>query len=147
MCPPRQILLVAASLLTGVTATAAEPRFTGVWSIDLRTTDQKARNAKCGEASFVLRQVGKQVTGSHSMATVGCGRVNEGGEGTVDGVVSGSSAVLVVTSARSGAIVKGIATLERGALYWETKEGIKAGEHAGDSALILGKGLLRRVKQ
>jgi hypothetical protein len=81
------------------------------------------------------------------MATAGCGRINEGGEGTVSGMVSGSSAVLVVTNSRNGACVKGTATLRRDALYWETKEEIKAGEPAGDSALILGKGLLRRVKQ
>jgi hypothetical protein len=143
----RRILLLAAGVLAGADASAAEPSFTGVWSIDLRTPEQRAQHAECGEASFALKQTDKQVTGSHSMATVGCGRANEGGEGTVRGMVTGRRAVLVVTSSRSGAIVKGTATLRQDALYWETEEEIKAAEPAGDSALILGRGLLRRVKQ
>ncbi len=43
------------------------------------------------------------------MATVDCGRLNEGGEGTVTGVVTGNTAVLVVTSGRNGAIMLGTA--------------------------------------
>ena len=114
MCLSRHILLLAAGVLAGVEATAAEPSFTGVWSIDLRTPEQRAQNVECGEASFALRQADKQVTGSHSVATAGCGRINEGGEGAVSGMVSGNSAVLVVTNSRNGASVKGTATLREG---------------------------------
>ncbi|MDZ4327801.1 MAG: hypothetical protein U1A73_22675, partial [Pseudomonas sp.] len=83
----------------------------------------------------------------HTMSTVGCGRLNEGGEGTVTGKVVGSRALLLVTSGRNGAIVKGMATLRNNTLIWETKENIKAGEPAGDSPLILGKGSLTKVSK
>ena len=79
------------------------------------------------------------------MATVGCGRVNEGGDGTVKGIVINDTAVLVVTSGRNDAVVMGTATLREGALHWQTLEEIRAGEPEGDSPLILGKGVLTRT--
>lgn len=138
------ILTVAVILLPAHSACAADGNFSGTWFIDLRTAEQRAQNAECGGASFVLNQAGNRLTGSHTFATVGCGRLNEGGEGTVKGKIVGNRAHLVVTSGRNGAVVKGIATLKGDTLYWETKEEIKAGEPQGDSPLILGKGLLRR---
>lgn len=143
----RRVLLVSAIALAAQNVRAADAKFSGTWSIDLRTHEQKAQNADCGGASFVLKLIGKAITGSHTMATVGCGRLNEGGEGTVKGHVVGNRALLVVTSGRNGAVVKGVATLRNDTLYWETKEEIKAGEPEGDSPLILDKGLLRRVNQ
>jgi len=121
-----------------VQALAAD--FSGYWKIDLRNAEQKARNAECGSAVFELRQDGNKITGSHSMATVDCGRVNEGGEGTVKGSATGTRATLFVTSGRTGEVVRGIATLKGESLYWETKEAVTDGE-TGDS-LVLGKGML-----
>ena len=141
----RGVLLISAIALATQSVRAADTKFSGTWSIDLRTPEQKAQNAECGEASFVLKQVGKEITGSHTMAAVGCGRLNEGGEGTVKGRVVGSRAVLLVTSGRNGATVKGVATLRNNVLFWETKEEVKEGEPAGDSPLILGKGSLTKV--
>lgn len=141
----RNLLLISAWSLGAQCTYAAETGFSGTWAVDLRTPEQKAQRAECGEASFVLLQTGKKITGSHTMATVGCGRLNEGGEGTVKGRVSGNRALLVVTSGRNGAVVKGVATLKNEALYWEITEEVKAGEPEGDSPLILGKGLLTRV--
>jgi hypothetical protein len=143
----RRVLLISAIALVTQSVSAADTKFSGTWSIDLRTPDQKAQNAECGEASFVLKQVGKEITGSHTMATAGCGRINEGGEGTVKGQVVGSRALLLVTSGRNGATVNGVATLRNNALFWETKEQVKAGEPAGDSPLILGKGSLTKVSK
>lgn len=111
--------------------------------MDVRTTEEKAANAECGMASFVLKQTGARITGSHEFATADCGRLNEGGEGTVKGRVVGTVAHLVVTSGRNGAVVKGVATLRKGSLYWETKEEVSAGEDGG-SPLILDKGLLTK---
>lgn len=130
-------------LLAALSVPAAAADFSGHWTIDLRNAEQKARNEDCGEAAFDLRQQGKNITGSHTMATVGCGRMNEGGEGTVEGSVIGNRAILFVTSGRTGAVVRGIATLVDDALYWETKEEVKAGE-PGDSPLIFGGGMLTR---
>jgi hypothetical protein len=143
----RRVLLVSAIALFTQSVRAADTKFSGTWYIDLRTPEQRAQNAECGEASFVLRQVGKEITGSHTMVTVGCGRLNEGGEGTVKGQVVGNRALLLVTSGRNGATVKGVATLRNNALFWETKEEVKAGEPAGDSPLILGKGSLTKVSK
>ena len=143
----RRVLLISATALATQGVQATDAKFSGTWSIDLRTPEQKAKNAECGEASFVLKQVGKEITGSHTMATVGCGRLNEGGEGTVKGQVVGSRALLLVTSGRNGATVKGVATLRNNVLFWKTQEEVKAGEPAGDSPLILGKGSLTKVSK
>ena len=134
-------LLFPSAALSGSTATHTGLPFSGSWSIDLRTDAERARNAECGRASFVLTQSGERITGSHTMSTVGCDRLNEGGEGTVKGVVLGARAVLVVTSGRNGGMVMGTAKLRNGALQWQTTEEVRPGEPEGDSPLILGRGV------
>jgi hypothetical protein len=126
---------------------AADAAFTGAWKIDLRTADEKAAKVQCGEAGFELVQLGKRVAGSHWFVTAGCGRQNEGGEGTVRGVVVGNVAVLVVTSSRNGAVVLGTATLEQGALRWEYMDEISPGEPETDSPLILDSSVLQPVER
>lgn len=79
------------------------------------------------------------------MTTVDCGRINEGGQGTVNGRVVGNHALLSATSGRNGAVVKGVATLTNEGLHWKITEQIKAGEPKGDSPLFLKKGMLRRT--
>jgi hypothetical protein len=118
--------------------------FSGTWSIDLRSSVERAQKTECGFATFVISQAGDSITGNHYMATAGCGRFNDGGEETVKGVVIGSTAVLVVTSSRNDAIVLGVATLRNGKLVWRTRDDIKAGSPEGDSALILSQGILSR---
>jgi hypothetical protein len=132
-------------LLALGTAYAQHP-FTGEWEIDLLTPAQKKSGADCGTANFKLDQTGDKVTGDHSMATVGCGRLNEGGEGTVEGTARGTTAILVVTSGRNGEVVRGRAVRDGSSLRRDVLEQIKPGEPEGDSGLILGRGLLRRVK-
>ena len=80
------------------------------------------------------------------MATPRCGRMNEGGEGTVKGIVVGRTAVLAVTSGRNGQVVLGTAQLRGASLHWQVTEEIKAGEPEGDSGLILQDGVLRRER-
>lgn len=84
-----------------------EKTFSGIWEIDLRTPAERTNKVECGVATFELHQSGKKISGSHSFATPNCGRMNDGGEGTVKGYVMGPSAFLVVTSARNGVIVMG----------------------------------------
>ena len=129
-------------LLYGSYSVAGEP-FTGTWTIDLRTPAERQRDAECGTAKFVLAQAGDAITGTHSMAVSGCGRLNEGGP--VRGVVVGTTAVLVVTSGRNGAIAMGTAKLSKGKLQWRQVEEIKSENSEGDSPLILGGGLLLRA--
>jgi hypothetical protein len=81
--------------------------------------------------------------GSHSFATVGCGRLNEGDEGTVRGVVVGDVAVLTVISGRNGAIAIGKAMRKANILSWQYLDEIKPGEPEGDSPLILQTTTLR----
>lgn len=118
--------------------------FTGTWSMDFRTPAERRDKAECGTAIFELSQTGTRIVGSHSMTTPGCGRMNEGGQGSVKGVVAGRIAVLTVTSARNGQIVLGSAEIRAGALHWQVSEVVKAGEPEGDSGLILQRGVLRR---
>ena len=74
----------------GSSVAGGEP-FTGNWTIDLRTPAERQRSAECGSAEFVLTQAGDAIIGTHSMAVVGCGRLNEGGP--VRGVAVGKTAV------------------------------------------------------
>lgn len=122
---------------------AAESSFTGSWYLDLRTPEQIQAKTECGAAGFELVQQGNTATGTHYFATVNCGRINEGGE--VKGTVTGSEAVLYVTSGRNGAVVRGRATLQGGQLRWQTLKEIKEGVPEGDSGLVLGDGVLERV--
>ncbi|MDT8992322.1 hypothetical protein RQP54_15725 [Curvibacter sp. APW13] len=121
--------------------------FSGNWNIDLRSAEERKQNVDCGSATFELLQVGQRISGNHYMSTPRCGRVNEGGPETVKGIAVGSTAMLVVTSGRNGAIVLGRAKLNHGMLQWEATEEIRSGEPEGDSPLILSKGKLVRSKK
>jgi hypothetical protein len=141
-----KILAVALlSIATLERAEAARRNYSGTWTIDLRSASERKANAECGSATFKLKQIGSQITGEHSFATVGCSRLNEGGEGNVQGRVHHGKALLMVTSGRNGAIVHGIATLKGSNLQWQTLEEIKPGNPEGDSPLILGHGVMHRV--
>jgi hypothetical protein len=126
------------------TAHAEAADFTGSWTLDLRSAAQRLQGAACGVAVFDLRQSSLCIVGSHACATPGCGRLNEGGEGTVQGPVQGDSAELEVTSGRHGAVVRGTASLRRGQLHGVTLLEVKAGEPSTDSPLILQEGILPR---
>lgn len=138
------------TLSTGVllgsclTAWAANVDFSGHWTIDLRTPQQRQQKRECGMADFTLKQTGDRIVGDHTFGTVDCSRINEGGEGTVKGIVVGETAVLVVTSGRNGGMVLGKATRPGNRLHWTTVDEIKPGEPEGDSPLILGQGVLVR---
>ena len=134
------LALVVASSSQGVLA--QEPPFTGKWSIDLRTPDQRARGEDCGAATFELKQAGERVTGEHSLATVRCGRLKEGTCNSVQGVATGRQAILSVTSCRNGAIVIGKAERRGRNLHWRIVAEVKPGGPEGDSPLILGEGTL-----
>jgi len=115
--------------------------FTGFWTKDLRTKAEIKNKVECGSAHFNLKQTGDQITGEHSFATVGCGRVNDGG--LVRGVVVGGVAILTVISGRNGAVVIGKAKRNGNALNWQYLEEIKPGIPEGDSPLILHSTTLR----
>jgi hypothetical protein len=137
---------VTLALSAPAQAQGASAPFTGAWSIDLRTADERKEKVECGTAVFTLSQTGSKIIGDHAMATPRCGRMNEGGEGTVKGIVVGQTAVLVVTSGRNGQVVLGSAQIRGASLHWQVREEIKPGEPEGDSGLILQGGVLRRER-
>ena len=136
---------IVASLFAGATYAKTED-FSGTWYIDLRSKVERQEQKDCGGAYFALTQVGDSITGNHTFATVGCGHLNEGGENSVKGIAVGSTAVLVVTSGRNGAIVMGKAVKRHHLLYWTTLDEIAPGQGEGDSPLILDKGVLHLEK-
>lgn len=141
-------ILTAASLFAFVQlpALAADTDFSGRWRIDLRTTKERQQQRDCGGATFVLKQAGDRIVGNHTFATVGCGRLNEGGDETVKGIVVGATAVLVVTSGSNGAVVFGKATRQGDRLQWSTVDEVAPGQPE-DDALILQKGTLLLEKE
>lgn len=140
-----RLLVTTGTFLFAMAAQAAPLDFSGHWFLDLRTPAERQQKLECGSASFELTQTGDRILGSHSMATAGCGRLNEGGPETVKGVVVGEAAVLVVTSGRNGAIVMGTARLRSNTMHWQTLDEIRPGEPEGDSPLVLGQGHLTRM--
>jgi hypothetical protein len=122
-----------------------EGKFSGDWTIDLRTPAERKLKADCGLATFRLSQTGTKIIGRHYFATSNCGRINEGFDGSVKGYVIGSTAVLVVTSGRNGAVFMGSASRVGSQLRWSVHDEIKSGEPYGD-ALVLQQGFLKRSK-
>jgi hypothetical protein len=139
-------LAYAASILALSTPLAqAAPSFSGSWSVDLRSAEEKKNNVDCGAATFNLVQSKNEIIGDHTFSTPGCGRLNEGGEGTVKGKVKGGVATLTVTSGRNGAVFVGTATLQGNTMAWAVSKQLRSGEPEGDSPLVLQKGVLIRA--
>jgi len=120
----------------------ATPDFSGHWTIDLRTPQERQQKRDCGGAAFDLKQTGNRISGNHTFATTGCGRVNEGSEDAVKGTVIGSTAVLLVRSGRNDAVVLGTARRDGKLLHWTMIDEVVPGTPGGDAPLILGKGSL-----
>lgn len=141
-----KFLSIISSLLTIFLALPALGEgFDGTWSIDLRTEDEKKSNAECGHASFALSQLANNVIiGSHEFYTVGCGRINEGSP--IEGKVEGKTAILVITSGRNNAVVKGKATLKNDKLHWHVLKELSAGDPP-DDGLILADAVLELEKE
>lgn len=78
---------------------AQPPIFSGTWNIDLRSAEERKLHFECGTATFELTQVGDKVSGNHYMSTPRCGRINEGGEGTVKGYQPGGTTAFTVGTA------------------------------------------------
>ena len=104
--------------------------FAGKWEYDFRSTP----SLECGFATFSLRHHSHWISGTHGMATLGCGRLNE--DGAVVGVSDGADAVLIVTSGRNGAVVVGKAQRRKNSLLWKTQALLSRGEPDGDDLIL-----------
>jgi uncharacterized protein len=132
----------------GVTRHAAENKakssFSGQWHLNLC---DKNISEKCGGFTVYLIQTGKKICGDHFFVTPGGGRLNEGAPRSIIGSVAQNNvANIVITSGRNGAVFRVRAIENDGILNWEIIEEIKHGQE-DDSALVLDKGNLRRVKE
>lgn len=143
--PSTIIVALIATIFTIEPIHAASDNFTGTWKIDIRSTSEQQAKIECGYAIFTLKQVGNTIRGDHIFATAGCSRLNEGGDGSVQGRVTNGEAILFITSGRNGAVVRGKAKIKNFKLIWKTLEEIKSGTPDGDSPLILNEGVLRRI--
>jgi hypothetical protein len=132
--------LISSVLLALIAAPAvASGPFDGLWTAQICA----ARSDSCSEALFRLYQENDRLCGDHQFVAPGAARVNEGGPGTVRGVVVGGVAVLAVRSGRNGAVLIGRARLKDGKLLWEPLDAIREGDPVGD-AMILGAATLKR---
>jgi hypothetical protein len=137
--------VLAPLVLAAAPSWAQDRSFAGEWEMDLPRPAAAAGTPECGRAGFRLKQSGTRITGEHWLVAPGCGDINEGGEGSVSGAVHGNAAVLVVTSALNGQVLRGRAMLEGDRLRWKVLQEMKPGTPAGDG-LILQEGVLRKVK-
>ncbi|MET3132177.1 hypothetical protein AAKU55_002447 [Oxalobacteraceae bacterium GrIS 1.11] len=133
--------IAAGSAFTLLSACACAADFSGQWTVDLRSPQERQANEDCGAAYFTLKQTGDKIVGAHVFYTARCGRMNEGEDESVKGIVIGNTAVLVVTSARNGGMVLGKATRHGNQLLWTVVDELKSGEPQGDE-LILGDAIL-----
>ena len=100
-------------------AQAAESRFEGVWSA--KWCDANAPQRECGAFEIVLLRERERLCGTHSAATLGLSRIDEGDAASVVGVETGpksDTASLVLTSSRNGAKYLATATLRGDRLQW-----------------------------
>jgi hypothetical protein len=67
----RNLIAMALLALTPSLCAAADPSFTGTWSLDRRTSDQLNRDDICGGAGFILQQVGKDIRESTTTSQPG----------------------------------------------------------------------------
>jgi hypothetical protein len=101
-------ICIVATCSAPIAALAADVDFSGTWVIDLRSPAERKNKVECGSASFKLIQTGEKITGDHIFATPGCGRLNEGGEGSVKGVAVGTA--VQVDTPRAAFLVRSCAS-------------------------------------
>ena len=114
-----------------VLARANTGRFAGAWSVDWCPSDKNPDY--CGGFNLYLAQRGDHVYGTHTAATPGLGRLDEGDECSVDGIAKGNTALLTITSGRDGSVFRARATRIGPRLKWEMLE-LKEG--SGNDAVI-----------
>lgn len=121
-------------------AQAAQSRFEGVWSA--KWCDANAPQRDCGAFEIVLVRERERLCGTHSAATLGLSRIDEGDAASVIGVETGveagansDTASLVLTSSRNGAKYLATATLRGDRLQWRMHGMIAPG--AGDEPTIV----------
>lgn len=123
----RHAACIALLLLVQGVSTAAETDFSGTWTIDYRSALQRRQKVECGGGSITLKQEGNRIRGSHGFASLGCGRLDEGEEGSIKGIVVGSTAVMTIASVRDETILLVKATRQGNTLNWAVIDDVQQG--------------------
>jgi hypothetical protein len=135
------MVIVFASFGAPMSVRAAESRFEGVWST--KWCDASAPQRDCGVFEIVLVRERGRLCGTHSAATLGLSRIDEGDAASVIGVETGDTASLVFTSGRNGAKYLATAALRRGQLQWRL-HGMIAPGHDDEPTIVPYETILRR---
>ncbi len=112
-------MVLSALFFAPHSAHAADSRFEGVWSA--KWCDAQTPERECGAFEIVLVRERGRLCGTHSAATLGLSRIDEGAAASVIGAEASAksdTASLVLTSSRNGARYLATATLRDDRLQW-----------------------------
>jgi hypothetical protein len=121
-------------------AEATHADFSGSWRVDW--CDKDRPQAECGAFIVHLVQKGDRLCGTHTGATAGLSRMDEGGPRSILGQVVGRTAVLTIRSGRSEGIYLVSARQRSSAIDWQRQETVQAGN--GDIDVIADQAQLTR---
>lgn len=113
---------------------ASRMPFTGAWSVQW-CEEPTTPGRPCGGFRAYLSQIGSRVCGTYGGADQRANRLDEGAPRSIIGTVVDSTAVLAITSERSGGIYLATAELDGDAIAWEITGVVKGGT-SGEPALI-----------
>ncbi|MEZ5702807.1 MAG: hypothetical protein R3E42_14000 [Burkholderiaceae bacterium] len=103
----------------------AQADFSGSWRVSW--CDKERPKAECGSFTVHLAQKGERVCGTHTGATPGLSRMDEGGPRSIVGQVVGTTAVLAIRSGRSEGISLVSAHERANAIDWRRRETVQSG--------------------
>ena len=119
---------------------AARSDFSGSWRVSW--CDKARPQVECGAFTVHLAQKGDRICGTHTGASIGLSRMDEGGPRSIVGQVVGRTAVLAIRSGRSDAIFLVSARERANAIDWHRQETVQSGN--GDTDVIADQALLQR---
>jgi hypothetical protein len=122
-------------------AAAAQADFSGTWTVDW--CDKRRPSTECGGFTVHLLQKGDRICGTHSAASPGLSRLDEGADRSIVGLVVGRTAVLTIQSGRSEGIYLVSARKRTVTIDWRRTEMVKAAN--GDTDLIANRALMHKT--
>lgn len=138
--------ILGAALLLGLghlaPAAAAQADFSGTWSVDW--CDKSRPSTGCGGFTVHLLQKGDRICGTHSAASPGLSRMDEGADRSIVGQVVGRTAVMTIQSGRSEGIYLVSARKRSATIDWRRTETVKLAN--GDTDLIANQALMHKTK-
>ena len=121
---------------------AAQADFSGSWTVDW--CDKSRPVTECGGFTVHLLQKGDRVCGTHSAASPGLSRMDEGAARSIVGRVVGRTAVLNIQSARTEGIYLVSARKRTATIDWHRAETVNPAN--GDADLIANQALMHEIQ-